>query len=95
MDVETKRRVEQLSAEGWSQRAIAEAVGVSRGAVWRALQSREHVAEPEPDDDEYTGGIGLVGALCCGRGGPRLRVAQHTGGGSTPTDAETGDDRSA
>lgn len=61
MDAGTKRRVEQLSAEGWSQRAIAEQVGVSRGAVWRALRDSRDDVDVQPDDDDV--GIGLVGGL--------------------------------
>src|SRR5690348_766056 len=59
MDAESKGRVEQLSAEGWSQRAIAEAVGVSRGAVWRALRDSRDDLRAQPDDAD----IGLVGGL--------------------------------
>lgn len=62
MDAGTKRRVEELSAEGWSQRAIAEAVGVSRGAVWRALRDSRDDVDVQPDDDADVG-IGLVGGL--------------------------------
>jgi transcriptional regulator with XRE-family HTH domain len=63
MDAESKRRVEQLSAERWSQRAIAEAVGVSRGAVWRALRDSRDDLRAQPDDDADDADIGLVGGL--------------------------------
>jgi transcriptional regulator with XRE-family HTH domain len=63
MDAESKRRVEQLSAEGWSQRAIAEAVGVSRGAVWRALRDGRDDPGAQSDDGVDDVGIGLGGDL--------------------------------
>lgn len=59
MDDWTRQRVYALSDKGLSQRAIASELGVSRGAVWRALQ-RDKNSESQADQLEELDSAGPV-----------------------------------
>jgi Homeodomain-like domain len=77
VDDVTRRRVFALASEGYSQRAIGEELGLSRGAVWRALQASRPAAarrelDAEPLDAAYASsgwgavillGVALLAAL--------------------------------
>jgi len=56
-------RIHELSGRGWSQRAIAAALGVSRGAVYHQLRARREARAEAEAGASTAAGLLMLGAL--------------------------------